>query len=551
MDEDDHCRPGGSVARKCRPSLPIERLGSLPRPPPPPRKKSDSHPDRYSNACAFGKQVCAEPQRPARQLLDRFIAGAPLARGNRRPAHTFSRCLPLLLLAVCISGCNNGDVVVPASCLPGERPEVKGEPAAVNTLNVYLDVSQSSTNFGRAGGDTPYRDLIAWLLGLRSDFAEASLYGFADRISPANESTYEQAARGTVNPCPSCGFSESRLNDVLAEVASAEPHASLDLVLTDLWLENTEGIGSGRLALHRAIRDILAGGRAIGVLGVAAPYAEQIFDMPGGRDGRARTLPAGSVLERPFFALLIGPPDQVLDLEQRMAKEVFFNGGDADRVTRHFSLFTPTLEVGVGSVHVLSPRSAAVRRSFVLAIDSDDVPGFEINREAIPLAEAGGMRAPDLSAEIFGDKGLTALPLDLEVRSEAWMLVPPEPGAACDPNAWLPEDIGESLVVTEGKTGPVIGLNASAPSLFVLRPGDITFVRYRIIAAASGPGGAPPTWFDEWGFRSEDATALVSAPPALFPSLNLGELGRVLQSAVADHATGEVVAHGAFLLSVK
>ena len=54
------------------------------------------------------------------------------------------------------------------SCLPGEAgiPAAEAVLADFSELGVYLDVSQSSTNFGRGNGASAYRDLIAWLLNL-------------------------------------------------------------------------------------------------------------------------------------------------------------------------------------------------------------------------------------------------------------------------------------------------------------------------------------------------------------------------------------------------
>ena len=139
----------------------------------------------------------------------------------------------------------------------------------------------------------------------RGDFEKTLTYGFADRIAEIGSEVLVQAARGDTNPCYECGFQESRLDAVLAKLATPESRELFNVVITDLWLDNSELVGSSRLALQGPIRSILADGRAIGVLGVAAPYSSQVYDIPNA-SGTA-TIPAGRVEQRPVFALLIGP----------------------------------------------------------------------------------------------------------------------------------------------------------------------------------------------------------------------------------------------------
>ena len=222
-----------------------------------------------------------------------------------------------LVLVLGLGGCGSSDDLVPARCLPGETPPAEPGRGGADTLGVYLDVSQSSTNFGRSRGESPYRDLVAWLVDLRSEFPEARSYGFAERIAEIDEDIFVRAARGDVNPCGACGFQESRLDDVLAAIAAPESRGSLAVVVTDLWLDNSDLIGSGRLALQRPIRSILADGRATGVLGVPAPYSDQVYDVPV--PSGPSTIPAGRVQQRPVFALVVGSPGQVVELERRIA----------------------------------------------------------------------------------------------------------------------------------------------------------------------------------------------------------------------------------------
>ena len=464
---------------------------------------------------------------------------------NQRVA-CFMRALRVPALTLCLVGCRSAGDLVPVDCLPGENSVAAVElgPSDANALGVWLDVSQSSTNFGRGGGESAYRDLIVWLLELQSDFAETRSYGFAERIVEIDESVFMRAARGDVNPCPECGFRETRLDDVLAELAAPESRATLNLVITDLWLDNSALIASARLALQGPIRSILADGRAIGVMGVAAPYADQVYDLPNATG--ASTIPAGRIQRRPVFVLLIGPPEQVVALEQRIAREV--NG---DRAEQKFSLFTPTLVYDGVLEPRLAPRSPAVRPAYILPIEDASVPGFLIDRRAIdPLAGDDATGERGLAAPISGAGGNMPSLASYGLGVEAWTLVPPEPAGACAADAWVLLDVGRTLEVTTDGGGAKIELDVSHPDLLGVRPGEIAFIRYRVTAGAleGGPGTA---WLREWSFDAEDTPALVADPPSLFPALNLAEFGRVLESAMSEQVAGETVAEGGVLLSVE
>ncbi len=386
--------------------------------------------------------------------------------------------------------------------------------------------SRSSTNFGRGRGESPYRDLIAWLVDLRSEFVEARSYGFAERIAEIGEDVFVRAARGDVNPCGACGFRESRLDDVLAASALPELQGSLAVVVTDLWLDNSDLIGSARVALQRPIRSILAGGRAIGILGVSAPYSGEVYDVPvplwHPDDCRRPCSAAPGVRTRHRPA---GPGRRAGAAHRRGSLHERPTGGQ-----RHFSLFTPTLAVAGPVEHRLAPQGPSVRRAYVLAVEGTNVPGFLIDRRGVaPLIGDGAEAGPALAAPLsgVGHPGAPA-PATFDLAVETWTLVPPEPSAACDDRAWYPLDVGRALRQVADSGGPAIGLDVSHPDLLAIRPGEIAFLRYRVAVETllqMGPGTA---WLDDWSFGADDVPGLLSDPPPLFPALNLAEFGRSL-----------------------
>ena len=459
-----------------------------------------------------------------------------------------------LVLAASLAACPPPPPRFSADCLPGQPGTAPAATADAARLSVYLDVSQSATNFGRHGGESPYTDFLGWLLGLGSEFAEANTYGFADRIAEIDEDVVVGAARGVAGSCSACGFQESRLDDVLARIAADESPGSLNVVVTDLWLENSDIIGSGRANLQRSVRGILTGGSAIALIGVAAPYTEPVYDVPG--PGGPATIPAGRVSERPLFILLSGPPRQVADLLERVDDDVF-SGVRSEQL--HYSLFSPVLAIDGPVEHRLSARDpAAVRAAILVHVDGANVPSFVIDRQAsvtrgIPDLdqELGGEPPSALAAPVPTDYGRGPAPGDYGLAAEAWTLGAAGPASACEEGAWIPVEVGQALKLGGDADAPEVLLDVSHPTLLAVRGRGVVFVRYSVSVGSVDSGGPSTAWLSDWSFDVAGGAALRTDPPSFFPTLNLDRFGETLTSAMRALVAGESVARGSVFFSVE
>src|ERR1051325_6614944 len=103
--------------------------------------------------------------------------------------------------------------------------------------------------------------------------------------------------------CRGCDNQESRIDSVLNEIA--RPGAGrLDILITDLWLDNRSFVGSAQVALGVPLQKILRQGRSIGVIGINAPFSGPVYDIPG-----APTYMGAR--ERPLFVVMVGDVDRI------------------------------------------------------------------------------------------------------------------------------------------------------------------------------------------------------------------------------------------------
>ena len=186
-------------------------------------------------------------------------------------------------------------------------------PSAAPTLNVYLDASGTMAGFVQPqllekpvgdlltllnnGVGTPPKSVLKWRC-------------FGDRIAPITGdidafSKPMVFSKPTASPC---GNQTSRLDKVLAEVRK-QPVGSLNLIVSDLWLDGNEMAANPAVALGVPLKEMLKEGRAVAILGVEAPFNGKITGVPGLGGGSF----AGAT-KRPLFILAVGPETDLVRL---------------------------------------------------------------------------------------------------------------------------------------------------------------------------------------------------------------------------------------------
>jgi len=443
----------------------------------------------------------------------------------------------LLALAGCEKNVEGG-----IGCLPGGGRYVTRtavEASKERGPSFYFDVSGSMPAYGKAGPElgyhaTPYRNLLAALLAEAGDTSQ--LYGFANKIGTISRSQIEALGHGRAAGCAACGSLESRLDMLLARIAEESP-STTSVVVTDLWFKNSEVLDNGAISLGDPIRKIIRNGRAIGVLGFAAPYIGPVFDMPDGHPY------AGAVRTRPLFVLIVGQPQSVARFYVSIRDKIFFGGED---VEYHYSLFSARIP-DASDYHVrfrVDKKNAVVTEAPVLAGlgITREIPQFDLDLEQVERVRDSQLHgdAPVIGAGGVFDPG-AQLPAGIlwrgpaSVETKMWVLTDTRAANKCG-TTWniLSGNDDRVLRLTGKSSGPRrLEIDAASSDFDAIARDDIVLLRYEIklqeIDIAAGDTG----WLKSWSFSSNEAAEVRSSEPALFPTLNLSEFRALLERAAA------------------
>lgn len=462
-----------------------------------------------------------------------------------------ARLASLGLAALAMSGCGTSrEVADGRSCFPADaRPFIGGDARKAaaprdpgGAFELYLDGSASMVGFlrGATAAERPMADLIGMLPQLDGiDHGQAKLIRFDRRITelPYGAGTTMQTEAGYLCPAstPNCDRQESHLDQALGRVAAAGP-ATLSLVLSDLWLANSEVRTSEGVALARPLNDILRSGRSIAVYGFESPYSGRVTDLPSGRrDVTAR--------RRYLFVIAVGPVARLQALHSAMLRassatiQRALNEGDG-----RYALFTaaPMMPGGVAPATWDVPVGGPFRKAAFLPVRAGArVPQFTLDRGAAlrggPKSEVGATW-PGLGADQL-------LPGAVWTgASDGATTLYRMAGASCLPDGgdWR----RDGTLASGWRNGR---FTMSADELARLPAG-----RYLLVGSLRRTGVASPNpaaaWMREWSFDPAGEPGAIARP--VVPTLNLAEFARLLENALAGSVEAKPAPIGGFAAAV-
>lgn len=428
---------------------------------------------------------------------------------------------------------------VKQSCLPPEvlKLRLAERPRAAPGTRVYIDGSQSMSGYlaPSLGRRRPLADLLTLIA--REGGTTTEYFSFGREIQPI-EAGRAVEAYSTPAPynCSNCDNQESRIDAVLGEIAAKED-VGLAVVITDLWLDNRSFAGNPQVALGGPLQEILRKGHSIGVIGIQAPFAGPVYDVPGFGTYRGAK-------ERPLFILAIGDDERILALRNRFRQ----SGSPALENTR-FALFSskdsdasapPPLHVtgggGVTGHSVLGPGRLANVPQYAMSLDT-------------ARARQGTIRASIDLGERVRDGFVWHGPID--ARAQAWKLSQPADLDQCNPDTWRRFATLQRVWRQGASDGEAIFELTSNIGQTLVPPGT-----YFVLAEVGTSGLAVPNpdaaWMREWSISSEGAQALAAERSEAFKALDLASFAELMERQLADQLKdGRVMRRLGFVIQIS
>ncbi len=443
------------------------------------------------------------------------------------------------------------------ACLPpGVDPAATGRTDAPTTskpgpMRVYVDRSGSMGGYVR--GVTydlhPIGDFLSNVSLIEAGrAAPARFFSFGEKITESPDFASATRLYGTLVPyiCRGCDNRKSHIGDVFDDILRSD-RSTLNIVVTDLMLDNQRDGASPRDILGSPLARMLAQGRAIGLLGIRAPFSGPVYDLPGGGQYRGAT-------ERPLYIVFIGPRADVSRVHAAMARwpsSTFGPGASPGR--SHYSMFAGRLD------NPWIPATALAASGGGVAVSADlppeRFPGvrqFVINL-GTARAQRGAITGQFSTRVGLRDNGVWTGPPRFSTR--VWSLRDPGLFSAptCDRSTWTavpPLNNPWSLTAD----GAWARFTLSPATAAALEPGHHYFVAATIGVSRLGTPNPADAWMRDgaWSFDASEEAAVTRRRPSFFPTLNLGQLAASMETALEDGAPGGLdTTDVGFLVSIR
>lgn len=439
----------------------------------------------------------------------------------------------LTLLAAC------GDRAMGQLCAPdgAAAPLLAPATVAAGPMRVYWDGSESIAGYVDGATDSvrPLGDLQPLLAAhARDSGVAAQWFRFGERVAPlASGSGLASTAFYRCGRQAACDNQESRIDTVLNRMAE-RTGPGLDVMVTDLWLSNTAFQGSAEIALGQPIRSLLAKGKSIGVIGVRAPYAGPVYDVPGvGTHQGAR--------ERPLFVILVGSRTEVLSAYRTLSR----SGSPALSGERiKFSLFTPEpANAWLGADLPIQTTGDIAAQRLIDGDQSDALPQVRLSLDQLRTGQAA-LRAPvRADARILPGAVWRGR---LSGQTQVWRRA-----GGCGAGAWQTQPALSGAWKPDDDTGAVFTLDGGSTQNLVA--GSDYLIQAQLTSRDLAPSPAETKWLRDWSVSPERARAVSAAAPAFFPTLNLAAFTEQLEAGLRETtpAAGLPLASLAVLVRVE
>lgn len=460
------------------------------------------------------------------------------------------------LLALALAGCGgNQPIVDGASCYPeaarkwitAPRDQANAVKDPGGPYSVYFDGSASMAGYirGSSANERPLADLVAMLPDLDTiDRSKVEIVRFDRKVSvlARDQASRMQTEGGYICPADqrNCDAQESHIDQALARIAAADAK-SLSVVVSDLWLANSEVMTTDGVALSKPLSDIFASGRSVAVYGFESPYRGRVNDLPSKN-------PNISANRRYLFLIVAGPVDRLEAFQSAMKTAPSASiARDLGSGKAQYSLFTldPVQSVGAGTQSfALPPKSPFKKVTFLETRAGVRMPQYQLEKslvlraaqpEALPAPTWAGVSATAIRpGAVWQGKSQGAAKLFREVGND------------CAPKGADWRDEGELRSGWQAASGG--GFSLDPEELATLPSGRYLIVGGLRRVSLDTPNPATE-WMRQWSFES--ATEAEAVKRLVMPTLNLAETARLLEVALLKSAQSNPMNIGGFAVAVE
>ncbi len=348
-------------------------------------------------------------------------------------------------------------------------------------------------------------------------------------------------------PRRQCLNGESHIDDVLALAAKSNPR-ELTIIVTDLWLTNTELAASLTVTLNLRFASLFQQGRSIGIVGIAAPYKGPVYDMPWGGTYLGAT-------SRPLFVVLIGPAPlekAYLDAIEAYsaARSAAFNPAHV-----HHSLFTGNPFVGTATLDArVMPTivSDGFQPSAILTNpDFAHIQQFRLERSELLQRDPRQPRAMAVGTLVISARTLpgSVWSGSLAPSTRVWMLRDQDAvdSDTCNATTWTP--FGTAPLNWPGAPETATRRQMSfspGNDLISLPAGHTYFIATYLERTDVAAPNVANDWMRQWSFDLADHDSLIRRHPTFFPALNLSATASVLEATLQQANGARRVPIGGF-----
>ena len=444
---------------------------------------------------------------------------------------------------IALSGCGTEDLKPAAQCFPKEAlrwmAPVSAKAASaiakpqIAKATIYVDRSGSMAGYvdGATNTERPLQDIVSTLpsvLELQEVKTEFRTFGSSVSEPLADDGaslrTRDLFACRAI-PGQPCDNTESHLDQVLSR-ASRES-SELAIVVSDLWFSNSEIDSTGIAALQPALIDILKSGRVIAIYGIDAPFAGKIYDLPDRQNGTFSVPFRG---RHPLYMLVVGPKSAVVAFGDGLTasgSNFLANGIATGKIVRSLFATDPGPDV--------YPEAEPLSKSRDPRITPDYSPvpqGVKLQRFALTSGPLGrpAKTAPGVpkwtgpNPAYFLKDAVWRGPTAGQTRS--W-----EQGS--NPCAWNSQGTRTDGWSQDGDFQQSFALDPDKLRTTLARKGTYLLVGESRRRELAQPNPASDWMRGPWNLAPEAASAVARNAPPIFPTLNLSEFGRIMESALA------------------